>query len=804
MLAFTSMFADEWQKPVYSGDFLDKNTDDTLYIFNVESKQFLTKGNNWGTHASVSETGMQFFINHVNDTSFKIEAYDKSEGTFLFITDLGHMYVDGREGTPDSLFQMKAVGDNTFQLCGSNENPTWRSTDDMEGYLVGQYTEYNNERDNVVTGTGVIYDYCGDGGNYEAGQFNTTWAFVSRDNYESYYNKLLSYNAAEQLGALISQASEYGIDLTAAKSVYENTNSTVEEINAAKEALNKDILSYYEISVTPSSPKDLSHLISYPTCDAIDGWTNEINASTWNTQSWIDDSWNGFEGTTLNIWSASLNGKAYQKIENIPNGIYVVSLAAYSEKMNGYIYANDNNTVVTGAAPGNTYTVTTNVTDGTIEFGFGQDETGTNWVALDNSSLNFYGSGVEAYRFWLQNLLEDAPSFDDVTVQTELMEDYNNVLSSVNTAQTKEEILNIIPAYESILNDIKTNIAAYEELSNAKTAAEELLNNETINTYYSDQISDMISETIETVISNHSYSTEEVKTTISDLKTLTDEATSYINSLQELDNLMLETSEVYEEYNSTCSQSAVQAYNDFKDSYESLDFSEKTNEDISALILRLKEIKFNLMVPDQPASDDNPVNYTAKIAFPSFDNGAEGWTNDGFATCSSNTWTSFADGEVIDAQYLNLWNLSSAKVYQVINDLPNGAYTFQISAFANAEGLEIYANENSVPVTVGTNGDDAPCQYGNIYTVDVVVTDGTLEIGARNSLDSEIWAMIDNCVLTYYGTESQIITGIDSAERTANAQEAIYSVNGARVTTMRKGVNIVRMSDGTVKKVLVK
>ena len=51
-----------------------------------------------------------------------------------------------------------------------------------------------------------------------------------------------------------------------------------------------------------------------------------------------------------------------------------------------------------------------------------------------------------------------------------------------------------------------------------------------------------------------------------------------------------------------------------------------------------------------------------------------------------------------------------------------------------------------------------------------------------------------------------ITTGIkDAAKSSATAtEEARYSTDGTRLASPQKGINIIRMSDGTVKKVLVK
>lgn len=57
-------------------------------------------------------------------------------------------------------------------------------------------------------------------------------------------------------------------------------------------------------------------------------------------------------------------------------------------------------------------------------------------------------------------------------------------------------------------------------------------------------------------------------------------------------------------------------------------------------------------------------------------------------------------------------------------------------------------------------------------------------------------------IKTYLNSTS---TGIDNINATSSAKaEAIFSVNGVRNTQLNKGVNIVKMSDGSVKKIMVK
>ena len=50
-----------------------------------------------------------------------------------------------------------------------------------------------------------------------------------------------------------------------------------------------------------------------------------------------------------------------------------------------------------------------------------------------------------------------------------------------------------------------------------------------------------------------------------------------------------------------------------------------------------------------------------------------------------------------------------------------------------------------------------------------------------------------------------VTDAIDSVKGIAGAEvESIWTLSGVRLQTLRKGVNVVRMTDGTVRKILVK
>lgn len=98
------------------------------------------------------------------------------------------------------------------------------------------------------------------------------------------------------------------------------------------------------------------------------------------------------------------------------------------------------------------------------------------------------------------------------------------------------------------------------------------------------------------------------------------------------------------------------------------------------------------------------------------------------------------------------------------------------------------------------------------YVVRVVFTlaeKSAVVIGAKNSSNGT-WAIWDNWKLTSFGTSStktesgdpSFIDGVGTADDATPV--AVYTTAGAQIKTLQKGFNIVKFSDGSVKKVLVK
>lgn len=84
---------------------------------------------------------------------------------------------------------------------------------------------------------------------------------------------------------------------------------------------------------------------------------------------------------------------------------------------------------------------------------------------------------------------------------------------------------------------------------------------------------------------------------------------------------------------------------------------------------------------------------------------------------------------------------------------------------------------------------------------DVLTSTATANYGTYSADKTKLQNIIEE-IKTYLNSTS---TGIDNINATSSAKaEAIFSVNGVRNAQLNKGLNIVKMSDGSVKKIMIK
>lgn len=333
----------EWTKPaVPTAQALSVGTE--CYLYNTDAGGFLVGANDWGTRASYDATlGHKVIIEAGTVdgsyylTNFVLSGWMANQWGYLFIEpdNLNSVYVDNTKGgKTNNQFTFVEQGNNVYHIGLSAKNTEHNS----ENLFLGGITEKNDTR---------LYFT-------EEGQLN--WIFVSTADYTSYVEATNQYNAAIELGKVLAEANATnGTDAKAisdAKAVYDNSKSTVEELNAAAKALSEAVkMAKYNIA-TVENPVEVLSLLGIATdfSNGPTGWTSTTGAqnkgaSNGNNAKDYEATGNHYENWHPNAFTP---GKISATAEGIPAGIYRLSALAFSNTgRDAYLYAGDGRTAVT-------------------------------------------------------------------------------------------------------------------------------------------------------------------------------------------------------------------------------------------------------------------------------------------------------------------------------------------------------------------------------------------------------------------------------------------------------------------------
>ncbi len=197
-------------------------------------------------------------------------------------------------------------------------------------------------------------------------------------------------------------------------------------------------------------------------------------------------------------------------------------------------------------------------------------------------------------------------------------------------------------------------------------------------------------------------------------------------------------------------------------------------------------------------------------------NSLEGWTAEG--TWSVNTGAggshkNSVDGSSLVAPFIESWHnsaygpLADCSLTQVLTHLPAGKYTLKAdmmavrqaysswgSSMANtpATNVTLFANNTSLAIATGN---DPPQRFTLNYTLG---TADDVEIGVRAKSTNANWIALDNIVLSFLGTNEELIAGEKAKVRTdlskyygAAEIEAMMATAGdsfEQLETLRKSV----------------
>ena len=250
------------------------------------------------------------------------------------------------------------------------------------------------------------------------------------------------------------------------------------------------------------------------------------------------------------------------------------------------------------------------------------------------------------------------------------------------------------------------------------------------------------------------------------------------------------------------------------------------------------------------ATDDKPYDATSWIINPDMEDSSQDSNADASKKMAGwDFWKAKGNGPVkgsdgINGRSLEAWSGTIGAeleftAYQTLTGLPAGKYKLSAKAANASNGVTadetLWAdpekaatgraylcailsdgeNEKAVSTPVEPNVGSATA--ANTYTVTFTVEEGNdVKIGFQSIGTMPFrWFMCDDFTLTYYGTESAKVdstdegdvVAIEGVEETAPATKAIagiYNASGAKIATLQKGINIVKYTDGSVKKIFVK
>ena len=533
--------------------------------------------------------------------------------------------------------------------------------------------------------------------------------------------------------------------------------------------------------------------------DNLDNWT--YNGS-WST--WTDETEHPSTLTSPYVRTTAAGISTLSKtLTYLPEGQYKLTANAYaynygSTKRNQYLYLNDQTLTINSASnrSATLRNIMGNVTsDGRMEFGIKATSTSsaTN-IAIDNVRLIFQGTKaeyIEGINNITYDLFADALILVDKPMNATPKAALQTVVDAVNTAKT------------TYIDHIESDIASPADVDAWISALESL----------------------PSVVSNAKESVESYKPLAAQIAAAHIKATSYP---QEHGN-----DQFAEELG------IIEA---------KLNAGEYADSDIATIVLEVKGITNRYMLADAmiEASRNNPFDVTDMVVEQaSFENNAyTTWIASPTPTMSYNI-----------AEFSN----TTFDIHQELYGMPAGIYQLQAQAFYRhgssvlhhsaynngsiKRNAKLYITHSTKEMQISdimaiSDDPSETHQWGEWSTrlydglpvpedlmaaseaydtlhkymprdgynsVEISVAEiGNLTIGAKKEAKrTSDWTTIGGFKLYYLGIgDDEGDMAIDEITNNESTIVAIYTTNGIRIATIQKGVNILRMSDGTTVKVV--
>ena len=222
-------------RDISGGQFATLENNNTYYIYNVGTGRYLTKGEAYKTQAVVGTEPMRFKAVHPTNKPegvFYFTSPDTGkDGKFLFRTsndgNVGQgvkaVFVDGTALT-NAYWSVAQAGENIYTIQVPESEATY-----VSGEYLGVQTDHESNAASPTNGAYFDVDY-------DTHKLNCQWQFVLYDEAIT-----MRFNEAQTLEKLIATAKKRNIKCDEEQVVYDNLESTIEELKAAQSSLRKKL-----------------------------------------------------------------------------------------------------------------------------------------------------------------------------------------------------------------------------------------------------------------------------------------------------------------------------------------------------------------------------------------------------------------------------------------------------------------------------------------------------------------------------------------------------------------------------------
>ena len=506
----------QWTQPSQPA-FQTLTADEAVYLFNADANAFYLGANDWSTRASVNATrGYKVTITQstVSDTwdgesYFIMSAIEDGNpaGKTLptFITSWDNIWVDCTSDKQDRSWTFTAQGDGTYKIGLSSLNTEMKPDAFEDGACLGVIPEKNDTR---------VY-LCEPGtGSYEFSGCQVRWAFVTESDYTAYVAAVKAYDAAQLLAADIAEAKENfpSVDISSVESVYNNTSSTADELEAARE----ELVTLLANAATADNAADVTlKYFTNPNYDDNDntGWSGTAPGfQTYQNAEYYWKSYNVYQSFTLpeGVYRVSLDGfyragwadKDAEALTALNNGeeapqnalLYATSsllsdyttplpfcsTGASEESLHSDVLSNSFGYIPNSMAGAAAYVSAGQYArtallamvgeDGALTVGLKKETTPDgDWTIFDTWKLEYLGSGDDAYQAMRDDYLANATDYvalvDDGTAayyDHSAYETASAAKTALAAATAKDAIVSAIGEFDTANTALGESIDAYE------------------------------------------------------------------------------------------------------------------------------------------------------------------------------------------------------------------------------------------------------------------------------------------------------------------------------------------------------